>query len=306
VKAEKPNPNEKYWELVRNPAARTYFFLAMAGAGVAALAMFLFSSPIAAGVLFLSAVCGTLLRWTGAPAGYVVSLAYFAIAPLGVPEEFDVFNQIPQSYFRLFDLVVIASSMVYLFAQYRLYAVLVGGMPFEAKKHFLKATAKPVVRPAVPLPDAELGRFFVRVAVYLIATNLRIDLDSFPPLVWLPTADYYRHAVNGPMLFSEPGSRFAILAGTALGIVLLFRFALRYWQWHGFTREQGELVLKDTAWAETRRELNRQEKWRADALDRKPTLARPPFGCGSVVLVVLVPIALALVVIVGLCCAGVR
>ena len=247
MSGKKPNPNEKYWELIRLPAARTYFFLAMAGAGVASVAMFLFSSPIAAGVLFLCAVCGTVMRWTGAPAGYVVSLVYFAIAPLGVPEEFDVFNQIPASHFKLFDAVVMGASLVYLFAQYRLYAILHAGMPFEAKRFYLKSTAKPLVRPSGPLPDAELGRFFVRVIVYLIAgqvawflvANLRIDMDNFPPLVWMPPAEYYRNSIQGPMLFSEPGSRFVIVTAFALGTALLVRFGLWYGQLHALTREQG-------------------------------------------------------------------
>jgi hypothetical protein len=314
VKAARTNPNEKYWELIRNPAARTYFFIAMAGAGVAGVAMFLFSSPIAAGVLVLCAVCGTVMRWTGAPAGYVVSLAYFAIAPLGVPEEFDVFNQIPASHFKLVDLVVVGGSLVYLFAQYRLYAIVHSGMPFEAKRYYLKATAKPPVRPGTPLPDAELGRFFVRIVVYLITgqlawfllANLRIDLDTFPPMVWLPPAEYYRNSANGPMLLSEPSSRFVLATASALGIVFLVRFVSWVRELYGLGREHGELVVLDTGWREHRRELSRREKWRADALDRGPTLARPPFGCGSLVMVVLAPVAFALIVIVAMCCAGIR
>jgi hypothetical protein len=314
VNANKPNPNDKYWELIRNPAARTYFFIAMAGAGVASVAMFLFSSPIAAGVLFLCAVCGTVMRWTGAPAGYVVSLAYFSIAPLGVPEEFDVFNQIPASHFRLLDIVVIGGSLVYLFAQYRFYAILHSGMPFEAKRFYLKATAKPLVRPSAPLPDAELGRFFIRLIVYLIAgqvawfcvANLRVDLDTFPPLVWMPPADYYRYSASGPMLLSEPASRFVLAVALPLGTMLILRFALWYRELHGLSRDQGKLIVQDTGWRENRRELSRQEKWRADAIDRTPTLSRPPFGCGSVVMVVLAPVVFALIIIVAMCCAGFR
>jgi len=310
---EKPSPNDKYWELIRLPAARTYFFIASSGLIAASVATFLFSSPIAAAVLFVCGICSLVLRWTAMPVVYFLSLAYFSFAPLGVPEDF-VFNQIPNSYLRVFDLVVVGGSLVYLFAQYRLYSILHAGMPFEAKKHFLKVTAKPPVRPSTPLPDAELGRFFGRLALYLIAgqtiwfllSNFRVDLENFPPLLWQPTSEYYRQALEGPMLLSEPASRFVLFAGVTLGVGFLLRFGFWYWQLHDMGREQGELILRDTEWRETRRELNRQEKWRAEALDRTPTLARPPFGFGSVVMVILAPLAIAFLAIVGICCAGIR
>jgi hypothetical protein len=311
---KKPSPNDKYWELVRLPAARTYFFIGASGLGVVALATFLFSSPIAAAVLAIAGICGLVLRWTAMPVVYFISLVYFSIAPLGVPEFFDPYSKIPSSYLNVFDLVVVGGSLVYLFAQYRLYSIIHAGMPFDAKKYFLKSTAKPLVRPSGPLPDAELGRFFLRLAVYLVAgqaiwfllTNLRVDLDNFPPLSWIPSQESQRNRMEGPMLLSERGSRFVLSVGITLGVAFLLRFALWYWHLLRMGREQGELILLDTEWQETRRELNRQEKWRGDALDRKPTLARPGFGCGSVVLVILGPLAFVFCVIIAMCCGGIR
>lgn len=315
MKTHRERMNEKYWELIRLPAARTYFFIGSSGLAVAALATFLLSSPIAAAVLAVSGICGMVLRWTAMPVVYFISLAYFSIAPLGVPEVFDPYNQIPSSYLRVFDVVVIGGSIVYLFAQYRLYAVIHAGMPFEAKKSFLKSMAKPLVRPSGPLPDAELGRFFLRLAAYLVAgqtiwfllTNLRVDLDRFPPLSWIPAQESLRNRISGPMLLSESSSRFVLSVGITVGVAVLLRFALWYRHLHTMSREQGTLILLDTEWQETRRELNRQEKWRGDAIDRKPTLARPAFGCGSALLVVIAPTAiLLLLVIVAMCCGGVR
>lgn len=314
MKDKAPSANDKYWELVRLPAARTYFFIAASGLGVASLATLLFSSPIAAAVLAIIGICGLVLRWTAMPIVFFISLSYFSLAPLGVPEDFESFNQIPGSYLRVFDLVIVGASLVYLFAQFRLYSILHAGMPFEAKKQFLKATAKPTVRPSGPLPDAELGRFFMRLAIYLVAgqavwfllTNLRVDLDRFPPLVWMPAEEYPHEAYGAPMLLGASGSRFALSAGATLAVAFLLRFTLWYWQLNRMSREQGELILLDTGWHETRRELSRQEKWRADALHRAPTLARPAFGLGGLLMMILAPVSFVLLVILAMCCGGMR
>jgi hypothetical protein len=55
--------------------------------------------------------------------------------------------------------------------------------------------------------------------------------------------------------------------------------ALAFWYWRLTRLSPGEarMVLLDTGWRESRRELNRQEKWRAWGLARRrPKSARRP------------------------------
>ena len=60
-----------------------------------------------------------------------------------------------------------------------------------------------------------------------------------------------------------------------------------YWRLARLTRDEARMILLDAEWADNRRELNRQEKWRAWARNRKlkretrppPPPAVPRSGC---------------------------
>ena len=140
--------------IFRNPAARTYLLISAGGllATCMILYFFFFSLPGAI-VLLLMGVATLLLRWTITTGLFAAFLPYFLLCPIGIPlsDFFPSFSQIPDRYFNFADLIVVAAALVHLLAAYRYHSAVVGGMPFEAKKLFVKPGVKPTVRPALPI-----------------------------------------------------------------------------------------------------------------------------------------------------------
>ena len=304
----KPSP---YRELVTNPAARTYLMLAGGGLLVAMLTMFLVGSPIAAALLLVVGLCGLVLRWTAMPVVFVLLVSWLSFAPLGLPFDAQWFSNIPGSHFRFLDFILVGASLVYLIGQYRLLSIVHIGMPFDAAKRFVKPGAKPTVRPAEPPGDRELWMLFARVGLAALAgqflwfaiTCFRVDFEAVPPLVYrLPNWGYRQD--YDPLFIVDYLSRFLLALGFFLTVALAARFAFWYWGLLQLRRDQARLILVDTQWAEDRRELDRQEKWRGWQKSRLLGARRAKFGCGTVFLAVGLPAILLLLFFVVLCCSG--
>ena len=68
-----------------------------------------------------------------------------------------------------------------------------------------------------------------------------------------------------------------MLAGLMAVVTLPAALAFWYWRLTRLSPGEARMVLLDTGWRESRRELNRQEKWRAWGLTRRrPKSARRP------------------------------
>lgn len=309
--ADKSSDNP-FVQMVRNPAARTYLLVSGGGLLVGVLGMFLLQNSVGGGVaLLLAGVAGLALRWPAGPPLFVVALAYFLFFPLGLPIGLTTFSQIPTGYFQFADLIVTAAGLVHLIAAYRFHAVMRAGMPFDAPAVFVKPGAKPTVRPAVPVPDAELWFLFARVAVFVLAgqllwllvTKLKVDFTRDVP-VRLHT-DYLAEMGErvGPGEIPNSLSRFLLTVAITVGGGFALWFVMWYWRLATLNRDEGRAACLDQEWATARREYNRPEKWRG-WMKHKLAGTLPRKGCGAWFLVVGVPLILFTLFAICLGCMG--
>jgi hypothetical protein len=253
-----------------------YLIISAAALGVLVVALFFLASPIAAAIVFITGIAGLVLRWTAMPMFAVVVVAWIAFAPNFLPYEainFSNLTNIPGSWFRIQDIIVIGAMLIYLVAQYRLSTIAQQGMPFEAKPAFLKRSAKPTVRAVAAITDSELIRFFMRIGVFLIGgqmlwlfvNHVGLDFRRVPPFVLL---EIDARRFSSFSSYQVPGVPL-VVHRILISMLLIFSFAFfakilfHIWRLRRLNRDEGMLILQDTQWSEQRRELNRQEKWRA-------------------------------------------
>lgn len=263
-----------YRRLIAPP---THGLLAVwAGAVFVLLAsVFVRGGPLPAFVLLMIAGFGLVLRYTGAPVVVLLGLVYLQFFPLGVPSDFYQEGPLWLSRFRLTDMLLAAAAVVYLAAQYRLYAQLERAVPEELVKG--RQPAVPPRRPG-PVADGELARLvglaglsvFLGQIAWLALTGLDLRFDDIPPL--------RVHRGRGDTdLFSRIG--LFVFAGAVW--VVLVRLVFGLWRQARWTAAEGRQVLLDIGWQEVRREAARQQYWRARATRPKgtPAPAGPGIGC---------------------------
>jgi hypothetical protein len=314
-KAPKPSDNP-FVQMIRNPAARTYLLVSAGGLAVLATGLGLFyNSPVGAIVVAGLGLGGLAFRWPAGPPGVAFAVAYFSLMPMGVPIDLPRVNQIPDRYANqlslLTDLLVVAAGLVHLIAAYRYHAVIRAGMPFDAPAPFVKPGAKPTVRPAVPVRDAELWFLFARVGVFVLAgqllwllvTKLKVDFTQDFPVRF--HTDYLAEMGDrlGSGQIPNGLSRFLLTVGALTGVGFVLWFGLWYWRLAVLNRDEARASCLDQEWAANRREYNRPEKWRGWMKQRLAgTLPRK--GCGAWFLVVGVPLMLFTLFAICLACMG--
>lgn len=201
-------------------------------------------------------VIGLTLRRNAMPGVFLVTLAYFLAFPTGNP--FDPASSTPagQSYFRIADFVLVGGAAAYLVCQYRLFGLTTQAVPADPAG--VTGADSPAVRVVTAADDGEVTRLAVGLAaallagqlVWLVVTGLGVELTTFPP-------------VEVARSETSPNSRFLL----GVGVTALAGGVLGFWAWYGraagLRADQARLFLTDTAWRESRRELNRHEVWRA-------------------------------------------
>lgn len=301
---EKKDSLDPFREMIRNPAARVYLAVAAGGLGMTVLILFqLYNSAVGAGVVFAVGLLSLLLRWTAMPVFLLVAVGYTAFAPLGVPLDLPAVSQIPESQFRMADLLLVPAVLTYLLAQFRLLAVLHAAIPFEAGPLYLRKGAKATVRPPAPVSDAELGRLFLRVGVFAVVgqllwlglTWLQVDFRAIPPVTVVED--------DSPLAYMRPGrgdvpwwlSRTLLAMGLFVALGVAVRLVFWFWRHNTLGREQAKVLLTDVQWAENLREIDRQEKWRAWQVDKLNGTTKPRSGWGTAFMAVGLPLILLLV-----------
>ena len=301
--------------LFRNPAARNYLFVALASLLIVAAVMFVRGSGSLPAALIptILAAAGLLMRWTAVPVIVLVLLCYFIVLPFGVPLNMRYSNDIPGSALRLLDLVLVAAALGYFACHYRLLGLTHQAMPPDDPAR--PKGAKPVRRPVALVADDEFGRLFMALGacvlagqvLWVLVASLQLDFLRVPPLTFRPDVFEQSRAAFGRGSAST-GQRFLVFAGLAGGAALAAGLAFWYWRLARLTRAEAAMLLLDAGWRDGRRELNRQEKWRAwgvrrarrraglvDDLPPRPK-ERSVWGCLRVVLLaVLGPIALFMI-----------
>ncbi len=309
--APQKTTDNPYVEMVRNPAARTYLLVAAGGLLVMALVYLLFvQNWTAAAVVLVCGITGLALRWAAGPPAVVVAVCYFSFFPTGLPFSLQAGNQVmgrqKEPNLLVIDLMVTAAAMVHLIGTYRFFAVMRSGMPFDAPSTFVKPGAKPTVRPAERVREAELLSVFARVGVavlsgqllWLAATKLKVDFrNGFPlrPFKNLSeesgyTQDYQGQLIDPGGIFNAP-SRFMIVAAGVLGLAFAVWLVVWYWRLTAMSREEAKAVCLDQQWTTNRRDYNRPEKWRGSA-KQKAAGTLPKMGCVSWLLAGLVTVGI--------------
>jgi hypothetical protein len=264
---------------LRDPVARNYLFVGLASLLIASAVLVSRHGHLAAALPVVVAALGLVLRSPVMPGLFLVVLNLAAV-PLVVWLNRAVISDVPYSHFRIMDLVLVGAALTYFACQYRLLSLTLQGMPADAPPGQRPKGDKPPKRPGATAPPEEMGRMFAVVAAcvvigqvaWLLVSELRLDFRDVPPLrlarPGVSLRDYSR---------SEPLYRFLMLGG--LVALATLPTALVFWYWRLTRLGPGEarMVLLDTEWRESRRELNRQEKWRAWGLTRRrPKPARKP------------------------------
>jgi len=322
--AAKPNDkpatkkaDNPFVEMIRNPAARTYLLVSAGGLLVACAVLLLFQkSSAAALVVLVFGATGLALRWVVGPPAVVVVICYFAFFPLGLPLGPPTGNQImgrqTDANLLFSDLLLTASALVHLIAAYRFHAVMRAGMPFDAPAPFVKPGAKPTVRPAEPVRDAELWFLFARVGavvmagqlLWLFVTKLKVDFRRpFPLRFFTGISEESGYFGNDPDAMFNGLSRFLLAAGAILSLAFAVWFVFWYWRLQSMNRDEARAACLDQEWTTNRRGYNQPEKWRG-WMKRKIAGTLPKKGCGAWFLVVGLPTLLILLVLIVLGCMG--
>ena len=293
---------DPFREMIRNPAARVYLVVAGAGLLLTTLVVFLLvNSPLGAAVLFMLGLLALVLRWTAMPVFFVLALGYITLAPAVIV--IDLSPNLSGSQYRMVDILLMFSVLTYLMAQYRLFSIIHAAMPFEAGSHYVKRKAKPTLRPATPISDGELGRLFLRVGLFTLLgqllwtamTLLEVDFRRVPPIVVVEDDSPVALSKQRPdVLLRLWVSRtlIALAFFVALGVVV--RIVFWYWRSATLNRDQAKLLLTDMQWQEHRREIDRQEKWRAWMVDKMNGTPKRASGCGTAFMVIGLPVILLL------------
>jgi hypothetical protein len=166
---------------------------------------------------------------------------------------------IPGSHFQVMDVILVGAVVVYFACQYRLASLTRLAMPFDAPPAQRPKDAQPPRRPAALVADDEMGRLFLVAGlcvllgqvVWLLVAEFRPALGRIPPVASVG----YDH--------SDAGNRFLMLAGLVAAVGLGAGLTFWYWRLARLSAAEARMVLLDVQWFESRRELNRQEKWRA-------------------------------------------
>ncbi len=242
------------------------------------------------------ALAALLVRATILPGAFVVVLVYLAIYPAGRPVGLPLPAIVSQAHFRIVDLVFVAAVGIYFVAYFRLtslkYRILAATATLPAVAGSPDSPAAPVARQGAAVAGDEYARAFAQVLGLTFAAALAWQVTNVVAVEPLRVPPF-RLEVTG----NDGTSRFLIVAGALAFGALVFGSLVGYWSASKMRPAVARQFLLDLGWAESRRELNRREKWRAwgrGQLTREPF--RVPFRailrilafCGMVLLAMFV------------------
>lgn len=261
-----PDDPDSLRTLFRDPGVRNYVFAGLAALAMVFLILFQRGSDLGGLLVVLLGVAGIVLRWTAAPIFALVVLTYFLVFPFGFPDPgvatpFELID----GRFRIADMILVFSVVVYLMCQYRLFGLMARAFPQESRT--LRDTDKPYRRPAKQIGPGETARLlYVSVGVvlagqfaWLFTTLAQIDVGAAFPLRFGGWRDVLRPPADA---MSPPATRFVFLAGLVFFPAILARLVFGYWRLKQLKPEAARMLLQDAGWDETRRENVRIESWR--------------------------------------------
>jgi hypothetical protein len=259
---------ETFQVLFNDPAVRNFVFAGLGALGMIFLILFQQGSDIGGFMIVALGVCGILFRWSASPALILCILTYFMVFPFGIPgETLGGSWEIEEGRFRVTDIMLVLSLLVYMACQFRIYGFVSQAIAFEGAVR--RRDEKPTRRPPALIRPSELGILFGVCAAFTIIGQLIWWLANGVEVV--PTEDF-------PLRWAEPDptgrtselpggmntgtTRFVVLVGLLFFGTILGRLIFGYWRLRTMSAAEGGMVLLDNGWSETRRERQRQEAWR--------------------------------------------
>jgi hypothetical protein len=254
--------------LFNSPLVRNYALAAFGALGMIFLILFQQGSDLGGLIIVILGTCGILFRWSSAPALILLVLTYFMLFPFGIPGEgFRNRWEIEEGRFRITDVMLVLSVLIYIASQFRIYGLTYQAMAFEGQH---RRKDEPITRrpPAIIHPN-EL----------VVLLGLSVGFVIFGQLIWwfanavdvVPAEDFPLRWIESSRMnrFDEPGSgtntgttRFIILTGLLFFGTLLTRLIFGYWRLRMMGSAEARMILLDGGWSETHRERTRLEKWR--------------------------------------------
>jgi hypothetical protein len=264
---EPPHPDSILW-LFFDPGVRNYVFAGLGALAMVFAILLAIGGPLGGILVVLIGVAGLLLRWPASPALFLLLLVWFVVFPGGIPPGNDNPWEITEGRFRVPDLILVFSAVVYLACHYRLYGLSTQALPFDGP--IRRKGEKPYRRPPGVIVPGEIGRLLAVVGAVVIAgqlawlfvTSFQAAPGEFIPLRQIDYRSLYRRDTS-PGTYGMWVSRFMILTGLIFFTALFARLVFGYWRLRLMGPAEAGMVLQDAGWDETRREQVRIEKWRA-------------------------------------------
>jgi hypothetical protein len=276
-----PAPDPDVRTLYRDPGVRNYMFAGLAALAMVFVVLFQQGSDVGGLIVVMIGVAGLVLRWAAAPPLLVLVLTYFLVFPYFTPELPPAsMYEIRLGRFRVVDMVLVFSVVVYLACQYRVLGLVQQALPPESR--YPRKGEKPVRRPPGLIAEGEITRMlyvaagvvFAGQLVWLFATAVVVDVGESFPLRVSSGRGIRGFTDDSAGTLSPAASRFVLLAGLAFFSTLLARLVFGYWRLRVMNPDEGAMVLQDAGWDETRRERARLETWRVRGRERAAARAR--------------------------------
>lgn len=253
-----------YFDRLLDERLRSYVVVVAAALLVIFVTGLIAGSLMAGLVPMLIGLAGLALRWPAMPMICAISVAWFQALPLGVPVYAPDRVDPKFTHFRIQDLMLVAAVLVYLIAQYRLYALAHRAIPNDRILQFRRPGSDlPELRDPDRVEEREIPQILVLMAgalvagqvLWLILSETVLNFRILPPFE-------ARDRFNSGSVPSHASRE--ILFALGLGLSVFFaRLGFWYWKLRGLNRDEAQLVLADTGWSEMRREAARLETWRA-------------------------------------------
>ncbi len=267
-------PRDGLRMLVNNVAVRGYLVAALAALAMIFLMLFNLGSDIGGILIVIVGLLGLLFQWRTAPGIVLTILTYFMVFPFGIPgESFENRWEIEEARFRVTDIVLVLSVVVYVIAQYRVYGLAHQALIFENSVR--RKEDRPTRRPPSLIRPAEVA-VMVGISVVMVIAGqvLWYVLNGFE----VATTEEF------PFKPSEPGrslrrleptgglpagaTRFVLLVGLFFFGSLIAHLIFGYWRLRMLGQAEGAMMVLDSGWIETKREHQRVALWHAWARER--------------------------------------
>jgi hypothetical protein len=244
---------------------RTLLFAGLGGLAMLFVVMFERGADIGGVLVVALGLAGFALGWRGPPAFILLILLYFLVFPFGTPPPEEDPFELAEGHFRIADILLAASVVVYLSAHYRLHGLTTQAMPADEPGGAKKVP--PRRRPTELVRRGEVARMLYMTGaavltgqiVWAVVANVEVDvLADFP----------FRFAEGSPLTRRESGdlapwrTRLVATAGLVVFGALLARLVFGYWRLRVMSPPEGAMLLLDAGWDETKRERVRVEGWR--------------------------------------------